>query len=168
VAAGLRAAEVYEAPGELWELTGVLAFVEYQHRTLAMPEPTAAHAARLAGPAARVGPMAERLGHLGAEFLVVASRSRIEGIYQVDLAIVERLVGTWSRSASAAGCPGCTSATSTSGWPPTGPGRPRRRGGRDRRGPAARAAGGRQDQLDRNLEHASGLRRGPGPGRSLG
>ena len=91
VAAGLRAAEVYEATGELWELTGVLAFVEYQHKTLARPEPTAAHATRAAGLAGRVGPMAERLGHLGAEFLVAASRIRIEGIYRADLAIVERL-----------------------------------------------------------------------------
>ena len=93
VAAGLRAAEVYEATGDLWELTGVLAFVEYQHKTLARSEPTAAHAARLAGLAGRVGPMAERLGHLGAEFLVVASRIRIEGVYPADLAFVERLGG---------------------------------------------------------------------------
>ena len=93
VAAGLRAAEVYQATGDLWELTGVLAFVEYQHKTLARPEPTAAHAARLAGLAGRVGPMAEWLGHLGAEFLVVASRIRIEGVYPADLAFVERLGG---------------------------------------------------------------------------
>jgi class 3 adenylate cyclase/tetratricopeptide (TPR) repeat protein len=91
VAAGLRAAEVYEATGDLWELTGVLAFAEYQHKTLASPEPTAAHAARLAGLAERVQPMAERLGHLGAEFLVVASRIRIEGVYRADLAFVERM-----------------------------------------------------------------------------
>ena len=64
VAAALRAAEVYEATGDLWDLTGVLAFAEYQHRTLARPEPTAAHAARLAGLAERVAPMAEHLGHL--------------------------------------------------------------------------------------------------------
>ncbi|HXP14417.1 MAG TPA: AAA family ATPase, partial [Actinomycetes bacterium] len=93
VTAGLRAAEVYEATGDLWELTGVLAFVEYQHRTLASPEPTATHAARLTGLAGRVAPMAERLGHLGAEFLVVASRIRIEGVYPADLAFVERLGG---------------------------------------------------------------------------
>jgi hypothetical protein len=93
VAAGLRAAEVYEAGGELWELTGVLAFVEYQHRTLAHPEPTAAHAGRLTGLAARVAPLAGRLGHLGAEFLVVASRIRIEGVYRADLAFVERQGG---------------------------------------------------------------------------
>jgi hypothetical protein len=91
VAAGLRAAEVYEATGDLWELTGVLAFAEYQHKTLASPEPTAAHAARLAGLAERVAPMAERLGHLGAEFMVVASRIRIEGVYRADLAFVERM-----------------------------------------------------------------------------
>jgi tetratricopeptide (TPR) repeat protein len=91
VAAGLRAAEFYEATGDLWELTGVLAFVEYQHKTLAGPEPTAAHAARLTGLAQRVAPMAERLGHLGAEFLVVASRIRIEGIYRADLAFIEQL-----------------------------------------------------------------------------
>jgi class 3 adenylate cyclase len=91
VAAGLRAAEVYEDRGDLWELTGVLAFVEYQHRTLASPEPTAAHAERLTGLAERVPPLAERLGHLGAEFLVVASRIRIEGIYPADLALIERL-----------------------------------------------------------------------------
>jgi class 3 adenylate cyclase/tetratricopeptide (TPR) repeat protein len=90
VAAGLRAAEVYEAGGDLWELTGVLAFVEYQHRTLASPEPTAAHAARLTGLAERVAPMAERLGHLGAEFMVVASRIRTEGVYPADLAFIER------------------------------------------------------------------------------
>jgi class 3 adenylate cyclase/tetratricopeptide (TPR) repeat protein len=91
VAAGLRAAEVYEATGDLWDLTGVLAFAEYQHKTLARPEPTAAHAARLAGLAERVAPMAEHLGHLGAEFLVVASRIRIEGVYRADLAFVERM-----------------------------------------------------------------------------
>src|SRR4029453_9695160 len=91
VAAALRAAEVYEAAGDLWDLTGVLAFAEYQHRTLARPEPTAAHAARLTGLAERVAPMAERLGHLGAEFLVVASRIRIEGIYRADLGFVERM-----------------------------------------------------------------------------
>jgi tetratricopeptide (TPR) repeat protein len=90
VAAGLQAAEVYEASGDLWELTGVLAFVEYQHRTLASPEPTAANAARLTGLAERVAPMAERLGHLGAEFMIVASRIRIEGVYPADLAFVER------------------------------------------------------------------------------
>jgi class 3 adenylate cyclase/tetratricopeptide (TPR) repeat protein len=91
VAAGLRAAEFYEATGDLWELTGVLAFVEYQHKTLARPEPTAAHAARLTGLAERVAPMAERLGHLGAEFLVVASRIRVEGIYRADLAFIEKM-----------------------------------------------------------------------------
>jgi hypothetical protein len=91
VAAGLRAAEFYEATGELWELTGVLAFVEYQHKTLARPAPVATHAAGLTGLAERVAPMAERLGHLGAQFLVVASRIRIEGIYPADLAFVERL-----------------------------------------------------------------------------
>jgi hypothetical protein len=91
VAAGLRAAEVYETSGDLWELTGVLAFVEYQHKTLASPEPTAAHADRLTGLAGRVAPLAERLGHLGAEFMVVASRIRIEGVYRADLGLVERL-----------------------------------------------------------------------------
>jgi hypothetical protein len=35
--------------------------------------------------------MAERLGHLGAEFLVVASRIRIEGVYPADLAFIERM-----------------------------------------------------------------------------
>jgi class 3 adenylate cyclase/tetratricopeptide (TPR) repeat protein len=91
VSSGLRAAEVYEATGELWDLTGVLAFVEYEHRTLARPEPTAAHADRLAGLAGRVAPMAERLGHLGAEFMVAASRIRVEGVYRADLGFVERL-----------------------------------------------------------------------------
>jgi class 3 adenylate cyclase/tetratricopeptide (TPR) repeat protein len=93
VAAGLRAATVYETTGELWDLTGVLAFVEYQDKTLATPEPTAAYAERLAGLAERVGPLAERLGHLGAEFLVVASRIRTEGVYRADLAFVERMGG---------------------------------------------------------------------------
>ncbi|HEY6707327.1 MAG TPA: hypothetical protein VJB61_07005, partial [Actinomycetota bacterium] len=91
VTAGLRAAELYEATGNLWELTGVLAFVEYEHKTLARPESTAAHAARLTGLAERVAPMAERLGHLGAEFLVVASRIRIEGVYRADLAYIEKM-----------------------------------------------------------------------------
>ena len=91
VAAGLRAAEVYEASNDLWELTGVLAFVEYENKTLARPEPTASHAARLTGLAGRVAPLAGRLGHLGAEFLVVASRIRIEGVYRADLAFVERM-----------------------------------------------------------------------------
>ena len=66
----------------------MLAFVEYQHRTLASVESTAAHAARLTGLAERVAPMAERLGHLGAEFMVVASRIRTEGVYPADLAFI--------------------------------------------------------------------------------
>jgi hypothetical protein len=35
--------------------------------------------------------MAERLGHLGAEFLVGASRIRIEGVYRADLAFIEEM-----------------------------------------------------------------------------
>jgi tetratricopeptide (TPR) repeat protein len=120
VAAGLRAADVYEAAGHLWELTGVLAFVEYEDRTLARPEPTAAHAARLTGLAERVALLAERLGHLGAEFLVVASRIRIEGVYRADLAFVETMGRHVVEICERAACRGSTSATSTWGWPPTG------------------------------------------------
>jgi class 3 adenylate cyclase len=69
----------------------LLLVFEDLHKTLARPEPTAAHADRLTGLAERVAPMAERLGHLGAEFLVVASRIRIEGIYRADLAVIERM-----------------------------------------------------------------------------
>jgi hypothetical protein len=85
--AGGRAVRGHRQP---WELISP-GFVEYEHRTLARPEPTAAHAARLTGLAERVTPMAERLGHLGAEFLVGASRIRIEGVYRADLAFIEEM-----------------------------------------------------------------------------
>ncbi len=199
VAAGLRAAELYEATGSLWELTGVLAFVEYEHRTLARPEPTAAHAARLTGLAERVAPMAERLGHLGAEFLVggqphpdrgglpgrpglhredgpargrdLRTRRAAVAVRRPHLPRAGRPLAGRLGDRRAGAAPGRPAGGSRGDRrperrpprPPPGPRRPREGGGRDRRGPPTRVPGGRQDQLDRGLEHAPRTGRGTRP-----
>jgi class 3 adenylate cyclase/tetratricopeptide (TPR) repeat protein len=91
VSAGVRAAEVYESRGDLWDLAGAFSFAEYEARTLAQPEPTAACADQLDRLAARATLLAGRLGHLGAEFMGVASRTRIEGVFRADLGFIETM-----------------------------------------------------------------------------
>jgi class 3 adenylate cyclase/tetratricopeptide (TPR) repeat protein len=80
---GLRAAEVFEREGALWGLCSVQAFVIYQDGTLGSRE----QAARLADKALGI---AERLGHLGAAFMVLLDRIR-EAAILADLPLVEAL-----------------------------------------------------------------------------
>jgi tetratricopeptide (TPR) repeat protein len=84
VETGLRAAEVFEAEGALWELASVLAFAGY----LAGTE---LHHRQAASLGSRAGPLAERLGHLGALWLTVADRVRTEAILPGDLTRLEAM-----------------------------------------------------------------------------
>lgn len=81
---GLRAAKVFETHQALWELSSVLSFVGYQAGLLGRLE-QAATVAR------RAGPLAGRLGHLGATFMTLANRVRAEGVLAGDLAAVEAI-----------------------------------------------------------------------------
>jgi tetratricopeptide (TPR) repeat protein len=81
---GLRAAKVFEAHQALWELSSVLSFVGYQAGLLGRLE-QAATVAR------RAGPLAGRLGHLGATFMTLANRVRAEGMLAGNLAAVEAI-----------------------------------------------------------------------------
>jgi class 3 adenylate cyclase/tetratricopeptide (TPR) repeat protein len=84
VETGLRAAEVFDAQGALWELAGVLGFVVY----LAGARRHHEQASTLAQ---RAGPLAERIGHLGAQFLTLADRIRTEAVFPGDLSAVEAI-----------------------------------------------------------------------------
>ena len=107
---GLRAAEVFEREGALWGLCSVQAFVIYQDGTLGSREQATSLADKALG-------IAERLGHLGAAFMVLLDR-----VGRQRCSPTSRL---WRRSVrrfwtSGAGCHGATWATSTLVWPPTG------------------------------------------------
>ena len=80
---GLRAAEVFERESALWRLCSVQAFVIYQDGTLGSRE----QATRLADKTLGI---AERLGHLGAAFMVLLDRIR-EAAMLADLPLVEAL-----------------------------------------------------------------------------
>ena len=80
---GLRAAEVFERESALWGLCSVQAFVIYEDGTLGSRE----QATRLADKALGI---AERLGHLGAAFMVLLDRIR-EAAMLADLPLVEAL-----------------------------------------------------------------------------
>jgi tetratricopeptide (TPR) repeat protein len=69
VRVGLRAAEVFKQERALWELCSVQGFVIYEDGNLGSRE----QAARLADKTLGI---AKRLGHLGAEFVVLADRIR--------------------------------------------------------------------------------------------
>ena len=66
---GLRAAEVFEREGALWDLAGVQAFVVYQDGALGNREV----GMRLAD---KTMAIAERLGHLGAIFILLLDQAR--------------------------------------------------------------------------------------------
>ena len=83
VQAGLRAAELFEQESALWDLCSVQAFVIYEDGTLGSRE----QAARLADKTLGI---AERLGHLGAAFMVLSDRIR-EAAMLGDLPQVEAL-----------------------------------------------------------------------------
>jgi tetratricopeptide (TPR) repeat protein len=84
ITAGLEAAAVFEAEGELWDLCGALAFVEFQQGTILLQEEAGELAERLS-------PLTARLGHVGAEFLNLADRLRRDAIMVGDLARIEAL-----------------------------------------------------------------------------
>jgi tetratricopeptide (TPR) repeat protein len=83
VSAGLRAAEVFEREGALWDLCSVQAFVIYQDGALGRHE----QATRLAD---KTMAIAQRLGHLGAIFLLLLYRAR-EAVTLADLESLEAL-----------------------------------------------------------------------------
>ena len=84
VRVGLRAAEVFEHESALWDLCSVQAFVIYQDGALGSRE----QAIRLADKTLGI---AERLGHLGAVFMVLLDRIR-EAARLRDLAAWRRSV----------------------------------------------------------------------------
>jgi tetratricopeptide (TPR) repeat protein len=69
VRVGLRAAETFERESALWDLCSVQAFVIFEDGTLGSREQAASLADKTLG-------LAERLGHLGAAFLVLLDRIR--------------------------------------------------------------------------------------------
>jgi class 3 adenylate cyclase/tetratricopeptide (TPR) repeat protein len=83
VSAGLRAAAVFDREGALWDLCSVQAFVIYQDGALGSRE----QAIRLADKTMAV---AERLGHLGAIFMLLLYRAR-EAVTLADLESLEAL-----------------------------------------------------------------------------
>jgi class 3 adenylate cyclase/tetratricopeptide (TPR) repeat protein len=80
---GLRAAEVFERESALWGLCSVQAFVIYEDGTLGSREQATSLADKALG-------IAERLGHLGAAFMVLLDRIR-EAAILADLPLVEAL-----------------------------------------------------------------------------
>src|SRR5690606_33713073 len=75
--AGLWAAAVFEEEGALWDLCSVSAFAAYQQSTMGLlAEATATQD--------RVRDTAERIGHLGAQFLILADRARQDGVVPGD------------------------------------------------------------------------------------
>ena len=111
---GLRAAETFERESALWDLCSVQAFVIFQDGNLGSREQATSLADKTLG-------LAERLGHLGAAFMVLADRIRVAAMLG-DLPQVERWVRRSWISASAADCRGATWATCTWAWPRTAEG----------------------------------------------
>ena len=83
VSSGLRAAEGFEREGALWDLCSVQAFVIYQDGALGSRE----QAHRLAD---KTMDIAERLGHLGANFILLLDRARTAATL-ADLGSLEAL-----------------------------------------------------------------------------
>jgi class 3 adenylate cyclase/tetratricopeptide (TPR) repeat protein len=83
VSVGLRAAEVFEREGALWDLCSVQAFVIYQDGAVGSRE----QAIRLAD---KTMAIARRLGHLGATFMLLLYRAR-EAVTLADLESLETL-----------------------------------------------------------------------------
>jgi class 3 adenylate cyclase/tetratricopeptide (TPR) repeat protein len=83
VDAGLRAAKVFESQRALWDLSSVLAFVIYQDGTLGRHE-------QVASLGERTMATAERLGHLGSIFLLLADTARRD-VMRGDIDAVEAI-----------------------------------------------------------------------------
>jgi class 3 adenylate cyclase/tetratricopeptide (TPR) repeat protein len=83
VSTGLRAAAVFDREGALWDLCSVRAFVIYQDGALGSRE----QASRLAD---KTMSIAERLGHLGAIFMLLLYRAR-EAVTLADLELLNNL-----------------------------------------------------------------------------
>jgi tetratricopeptide (TPR) repeat protein len=97
---GLRAAEIFEQDGALWDLCSVHGFVVYEDGTL----PSRQLPASLGD---KTLDSAERLGHLGAAFLVLSDRIRRAAILG-DLPKVEALGPRSSISPNGVDCRGTT------------------------------------------------------------
>ncbi|HEY6687705.1 MAG TPA: AAA family ATPase [Propionibacteriaceae bacterium] len=80
---GMRAADVFEREDALWDLCSVQAIVIYQDGTLGSREQASSLADKTLG-------IADRLGHLGAAFMVLLDRIR-EAAVLGDLPLVEAL-----------------------------------------------------------------------------
>ena len=80
---GLRAAETFERESALWDLCSVQAFVIFQDGNLGSREQATSLADKTLG-------LAERLGHLGAAFMVLSDRIRVAAMLG-DLPQVEAL-----------------------------------------------------------------------------
>jgi class 3 adenylate cyclase/tetratricopeptide (TPR) repeat protein len=80
---GLRAAETFERENALWDLCSVQAFVIFQDGNLGSREQAMSLADKTLG-------LAERLGHLGAAFMVLSDRIRLAAMLG-DLPQVEAL-----------------------------------------------------------------------------
>jgi class 3 adenylate cyclase/tetratricopeptide (TPR) repeat protein len=83
VQVGLRAAEIFARENALWDLCSVQAFVIYEDGTLGSREQATSLADKTLG-------LAERLGHLGAAFMVLSDRIRVAAMTG-DLPQVEAL-----------------------------------------------------------------------------
>jgi class 3 adenylate cyclase/tetratricopeptide (TPR) repeat protein len=97
IQAGLEAARVFEAKGALWDLCSVLAFVIFQDGTLGRQEQVSALGQQTMA-------AAERLGHLGAIFLLLADRTRQE-VMRGDIAAVEALAAEMVEVSERGGLP---------------------------------------------------------------
>ena len=123
---GLRAAEVFEREGALWDLAGVQAFVIYQDGALGSRE----QEQRLADKTMEI---AERLGRLGAIFIMLFAQAR-NRCAAGDLDSVEAVGRQIIDVCEGGSLPWLYVATSTSGWPRTGVATRRGRGGAPARG----------------------------------
>ena len=83
VRVGLRAAETFERESALWDLCSVQAFVIFEDGNLGSREQATSLADKTLG-------LAERLGHLGAAFMVLSDRIRVAAMLG-DLPQVEAL-----------------------------------------------------------------------------
>jgi class 3 adenylate cyclase/tetratricopeptide (TPR) repeat protein len=84
IESGLQAAEVFEREGALWDWCSALSFVVYQAGAAGDQEMARTYAQRIEA-------LAERLGHLGVTFLILADRMRREAVMRGDLDSLEKL-----------------------------------------------------------------------------
>ena len=136
---------MFERESALWDLCSVQAFVIYEDGTLGSREQAASLADKTLG-------IAERLGHLGAAFMVLwtgSARRRCSATCRRWRRSVRRF---WT-SASGAGCRGATWATSTLAWPRTGEAMPNAEAGAPKRRRAGAAGCDRRQSVSLLARH---------------